>query len=350
MKFCDVKPSRIAVSAVALVAVSVVASPSAKAADFYKGKTITIVCPYSPGGTYDRMSRLAAKFLPGHIPGNPSAIVQNRPGGGGVIGLRSVYRAKPDGLSLAHFASTTVVRRLSGSIKDIDFEKLTWLGSVGGAHYLFLIRSDRKERTIADFKKATPPIRIGASGPASLLTQAAKFLQRAGKFNLQLVSGYKGYNPMALAMKQNEIDSVSTAGSAVVVNAATRGMHKDGTIRLALSMGGAPPPSVLAAEVAGLPKFVDGIDDPIDRQAYVAFSGLLSASRPFVATPGVPADRAAILQKAMADMMADPAFVKAATDQGFVLNPLTAKPAQALILSVFTMPATIQDRLKALLK
>jgi tripartite-type tricarboxylate transporter receptor subunit TctC len=335
--------------AVTATAVLVLA-PGARAADFYAGKTITIVCPYSPGGTYDRMARLAARFLPNHIPGHPTAIVQNKPGGGGLIGIRSVYRAKPDGLSLVHFASTTVVRRLTGQIKDIDFEKVNWLGSAGGAHYIFYLRSDRPERTIDALKKTKTPIRVASSGPSSLLTQAAKFLQRAGKFNIRLVSGYKGYNPMALATKQNEVDGVSTAGSAVVVNTVTRGMHKDGTIKLILSMGGAPPPKVLAAEIAKLPKFVDAIDDPQDRQAYVAFSGLLDASRPFVTTPGVPADRVAILRKAMSDMMADPAFVKTATDQGFVLNPLDGAAAEKLILSVFKLPPNIQGRLKTLLK
>ena len=338
------------ITLVAAAALIFAGSPLAGAADFYAGKTITIVCPYSTGGTYDRMSRLTAKFLPRHIPGNPAAIVHNRPGAGGVIGLRSVYKAEPDGLSLIHFTSPMVVRSLTGGIKDIDFKKLTWLGSVGGAHYIFALRSNRPERTIKDFQTTKTPIRVGASGPSSLLTQAPKFLQRAGKFNIRLVPGYKGYNPMALAMKQDEVDAVSTAGSAVMVNSATREMHKDGTIKLVLSMGGAPPPDPLKAEVAALPKFVDGIADPKDRDAWVAFSGLLSASRPFGATPGLPADRAAILKKAMADMMADPEFRKTATDQGFVLNTLNAQEAEKLILSVFNLPADIQDRLKTLLK
>ncbi len=338
------------ITLVAAVAALIFAGSLAGAADFYAGKTITIVCPYSTGGTYDRMSRLAAKFLPRHIPGNPAAIVHNRPGAGGVIGLRSVYKAEPDGLSLIHFTSPMVVRSLTGGIKDIDFKKLTWLGSVGGAHYIFALRSNRPERTIKDFQTTKTPIRVGASGPSSLLTQAPKFLQRAGKFNIRLVPGYKGYNPMALAMKQDEVDAVSTAGVAIRVNTATREMHKDGTIKLVLSMGGAPPPDSLKAEVAALPKFVDGIADPKDRDAWVAFSGLLSASRPFGATPGLPADRAAILKKAMADMMADPEFRKTATDQGFVLNTLNAQEAEKLILSVFNLPADIQERLKTLLK
>ena len=340
------RPAAVAI----LASAAILAGTGSRAADFYAGKTITIVCPYSPGGTYDRMSRLAARYLPKHIPGNPAAIVQNKPGGGGLIGFRSVYRAKPDGLSLVHFASTTVVRRLTGQIKDIDFEKVNWLGSVGGAHYVFYLRSERPERSIDALKKTKTPIRVAASGPSSLLTQAAKFLQRAGKFNIRLVSGYKGYNPMALATKQNEVDGVSTAAAAVAVNTVTRGMHEDGTIKLVLSMGGAPPHKRLAGEIATLPKFVDAIDDAKDRQAYVAFSGLLNASRPFVTTPGLPADRVAILRKAMSDMMGDPEFVKAATSQGFVLNPLNGEEAEKLILSVFKLPSDIQERLKTLLK
>lgn len=337
-------------TAAALAAAAMAVAPAAYAANFYAGKTITVVCPYPPGGTYDRMARLVAQNLPKHIPGSPTAIVQNKPGGGGIIGIRSVYRADPDGLTLLHFSSTTVAQQVTGSIKDIDFTRFNWLGSPGGAHYLFFMRSDRPERTIAQLKKASKPIRIASSGPGSLLTQAAKFLQRAGKFNMRLVSGYKGYNPMALATKQNEVDGVSTAGAAVLVNSVTRQMRKDGTIKLILSMGGAPPPKPLAAELASLPKFVDAIDDAKDRAAWVAFSGLLEASRPFVTTPGVPADRVATLQKAMADMMADPAFVKKASSQGFVLNTLDGAATAKLTLSVLKMSADTKSRLRAILK
>ncbi len=339
-----------ALTAAALAVAGLAAAPAVQAADFYAGKTLTVVCPYPPGGTYDRMARLIAQYLPKHIPGQPSAIVQNKPGGGGVIGIRSVYRADPDGLSLLHFSSTTVAQQVTGSIKDIDFTKFNWLGSPGGAHYLFFMRTDRKERTIAELKNAKTPIRIASSGPGSLLTQAAKFLQRAGKFNMRLVAGYKGYNPMALAVKQNEVDAVSTAGAAVLVNTVTRQMRQDGTVRITMSMGGAPPPKELAAELASLPKFVDAIDDAKDRDAWVAFSGLLEASRPFVTTPGVPADRVAILQKGMAAMMADPAFVEIATKQGFVLNTLDGAATAKLTLSVLKLPGDTKERLKAILK
>jgi tripartite-type tricarboxylate transporter receptor subunit TctC len=324
-------PLRISACFLAAGALSFVAAPSI-AADFYAGKTITIIAPTNPGGTYDRMCRLTAKFLPKHIPGKPSAVVQNRPGGGTVIGTRAAYKSKADGLTLLHVPSTIVVRRLTGGIKDLDFEKFNWLGSVGGAHYVFVVRNERKEKTIAEFQKASPPIRVAVSGPASLLTQMPKFLQRAGGFKIKLVSGYKSYSPMTLATKQKEVEGFATAAAAVIVNPTSRQMYSSKEVRLAISMGGAPAHKKIAADVAKLPKFADVIADPLDKQAYIAFSGLLNASRPFVTTPGVPADRVAILRKAMEAMMADPEFIEAATKQGFVLNPLNGAEAEKLIL------------------
>lgn len=106
---------------------------NAMAQEFYKGKTVTIITPFSPGGTYDSLSRLAAQFLPKYIAGEPTIIVQNRTGGGGMIGTRAAYKASPDGLTLLHIPSTFLFQSLLGQVTDIDFAKWGWLGSVGGA-------------------------------------------------------------------------------------------------------------------------------------------------------------------------------------------------------------------------
>ncbi|MBI2088199.1 MAG: hypothetical protein HYT78_05560 [Deltaproteobacteria bacterium] len=92
----------------------------AMAQEFYKGKTVTIITPFSPGGTYDSLSRLTANFLPKYIPGEPTIIVQNRSGGGGMIGTRAAYKASPDGLTLLHIPSTFLFQSLLGQVTDID--------------------------------------------------------------------------------------------------------------------------------------------------------------------------------------------------------------------------------------
>jgi tripartite-type tricarboxylate transporter receptor subunit TctC len=341
--------SRILAVTVAVTA-SVFAIQSATAQGFYNGKTITIISPYPPGGTYDRMARLAARHMPKHIPGNPSMIVQNRPGGGGLIGVRAAYKAKPDGLTMTHFASTVVLRKLLGSAKDIDFKKMGWLGSVGGAHYIMLVRSERKERSLADFQRAKNAIKIGSTGPASLLTISPKLLMRAGGFNLKLVSGYKGFNPLALALKQKEIEAVATAALTLKVVKLTESMFKDGTVRIAVSMGGAPPPAWVAKQIAAAPKLRDAIKDPTDRKVYDAFASMLSATRPFVTGPGLPAARLATLKKAFQGMTSDPAFTAAATKQGFVLSILDGDQAKDKILSSLSLPKATEERMIKIFK
>ena len=341
--------NRMLVVAVA-VATSIFSIQGVAAQGFYSGKTVTIISPYPPGGTYDRMARLAAQYLPKHLPGNPSVIVQNRPGGGGLIGVRAAYKSKPDGLTMTHFASTVVLRKLMGSAKDIDFKKMGWLGSVGGAHYMMLMRSDRKERTISEFQNTKKPIKIGATGPASLLTIAPKLLMRAGGFNLKLVSGYKGFSPLALALKQGEIEAVATAALTLKVVKVTEAMFNDGSLRIAVSMGGAPPPQRVAKQMAAAPKLRDVIKDPTDRKVYDAFASMLSATRPFVTGPGLPAARLAMLKKAFQGMTSDPAFTTAATKQGFVLSILDGEQAKEKILSSLSLPKPIEKRMIAIFK
>jgi hypothetical protein len=73
--------------------------------EFYKGKTIRIIVSAAAGGGFDTYSRTIARHMGKHIPGNPSLIVENMTGAGGLIAANHVYKvAKPDGLTIGNFA------------------------------------------------------------------------------------------------------------------------------------------------------------------------------------------------------------------------------------------------------
>src|ERR687898_1354980 len=85
------------------------------AADFYRGKTITIVVGFAPGGGYDISARLVAKHMGKHIPGNPSVIVDNRPGAGSLVAANLVYKGlRADGTYVVTFNSQMVLQQLLG--------------------------------------------------------------------------------------------------------------------------------------------------------------------------------------------------------------------------------------------
>jgi tripartite-type tricarboxylate transporter receptor subunit TctC len=339
------------VAALAMVGLALMVGgrSNASAEDFYKGKTMTIICPFSPGGTYDRMSRLASQFMPRYIPGEPTIIVQNRTGGGGLIGTRAAYKATPDGLTLLHIPSTYLFQALLGLVTDIDFTKWGWLGSVGGAHYIFYIRSALPHRSIDDLR-GSQPIKIGVMGPGSSITETAKMIKEFGKFNVDLVPGYKGYADIALAIRQGEVDSVATAAATLQANPLTQSMKEENQIVLVMSLGGAKPPKKFAAEIAKLPNFRDHIADKTDLRAFDLYMGTFNITRPFLSTPGIPPDRLQILRDGLWKMMHDAEFVAAAEKQGFVLHPVRHDEVSSLVNDMFNLPKGVKDRLSEVFK
>jgi tripartite-type tricarboxylate transporter receptor subunit TctC len=99
--------------------------------DFYKGKTISMLVSSSPGGGYDTLSRAIARYLGKHIPGNPSVVIRNMPGAGGIVATSFIAKVAPhDGLTIAGVQNNTPYEPLFGT-KEADYDptKLTWLGT-----------------------------------------------------------------------------------------------------------------------------------------------------------------------------------------------------------------------------
>src|SRR5713101_7265508 len=106
------------------------ATPAAHAQS-YAGKTVTIIVGYKPGGCYDAMARLLARHLPKHIPGRPTVIVQNMPGGNSIIAANHIHNvAKPDGLSIGTFNRNLPIAQLT-RVQGVkyDMTRFAWIGS-----------------------------------------------------------------------------------------------------------------------------------------------------------------------------------------------------------------------------
>src|SRR6185503_1187335 len=85
------------------------------AAPFYEGKAIRIIVGTAPGGGYDTYTRLIARHFSRYIPGNPTIIVDNMPGAGGLVSANHLFKvAKPDGLTMGHFVGGQFLQQLLG--------------------------------------------------------------------------------------------------------------------------------------------------------------------------------------------------------------------------------------------
>jgi len=82
---------------------------------FYKGKTIRLIVGLAPGGGFDTYSRVIARHMGKHIPGNPTTVVDNMPGAAGLVAANFIYRiARPDGLTIGNFVGGLNLQQLLG--------------------------------------------------------------------------------------------------------------------------------------------------------------------------------------------------------------------------------------------
>lgn len=111
------------------------------AADFYKGKTVTLITSTGVGGTYDIIARLVARYMPHYMPGNPTIIVQNMPGGGNVLATNYMFNIAPkDGTAIASIHSAMPLQQTldAGGIR-YDSDQFNWLGSTGAQNEVILV-------------------------------------------------------------------------------------------------------------------------------------------------------------------------------------------------------------------
>lgn len=152
---------------VLLVAVVTVFDASnAEAKSVFPSKTITFVLPVSPGGGFDTVSRMIIPYLQKYLPGKPKIIVRNLPGGEWNIGINRMYRAKPDGHTIAILnLPGNAVSQVIGTAK-FDLNKITWLGNISQVIYVMAVSAKSKYKTLEDLKKA-PEVTSGVVGLAS---------------------------------------------------------------------------------------------------------------------------------------------------------------------------------------
>src|SRR5713101_2403163 len=115
----------------ALVGLLVLVGSALAFAQPYSGKTVTIIVGYKPGGGYDATARLLARHLPKHIPGKPTVIVQNMPGGNSIIAANHLYNvARPDGLTIGTFNRNLPIAQLT-RVQGVkyDMTRFAWIGS-----------------------------------------------------------------------------------------------------------------------------------------------------------------------------------------------------------------------------
>jgi tripartite-type tricarboxylate transporter receptor subunit TctC len=333
-------------AAAALAAVTVAgAATAARAdavADYYQGRNLSVIISFAPGGGYDTYARTIIQHMPGHIPGKPTMVLQHMPGGGGVKAANYFENVAPkDGSVIGMIAdSIGVALKLKPAGAKFDPAKWEYIGRAVTAPTVLLVHKTAPATTLEGLR--SKEVVIGSTGLGSMSYIGPKLFTEMLGLKLKIVSGYRGTNPILLAIEKNEVQAVNFSWTSIK---AVRGQWlKDGTliplVEFALEHSDDLPNIPLASSLA---------KDEDTKKAMAFVSHYAGIGRAFVAPPGFPADRLAALRKAFDDTMKDPAFLADAKKRKMVIAPATGEQVNNIMRTAMQTPDSVIAKAKAAL-
>lgn len=311
------------------------------AAGYYRGQSISMVVSSSAGGGYDTLSRAVAKFLGRHIPGNPSVIVRNMPGAGGILAMNYLANVAPrDGLTIGQVQNNTPFEPMFGTKEaSYDATKMIWLGTPSVETALLIVWHTSPVITIEDARRV--PMTAGASGANSTPSFYARLLNELLGLKLKIIPGYPGQNEAFLAMERGELDTYGDTFWSALTSTKPDWISEN-KVRILLQYG--PQKEAALPDVPYGPDLVASDDD---KKLFEAAYAPLAAGRPFVAPPGVPAERSAALRAGLVATFKDPDFLAEAARTHLIINqPISGETMQEEIARVYQMPQRIIERLR----
>jgi tripartite-type tricarboxylate transporter receptor subunit TctC len=332
----------IALIGAVVTATSALADP---VADFYRGKRIEFVIRSSVGGGYDLFSRLLARHIGKHIPGNPQVVPINMPGGGGIVAANHVFfRAPRDGTVLTIVGQGLVVDQalnLNDSFKA-DLREFNWIGNLSKANQVLVTWHTSKTKTLQD-AMARETV-IGATGAGSISTQIPALLNNVAGTKFKIVAAYPGGEEVNLAMERGEVEGRGT-NPWVSYKATEPRLVTEKLINPIVQVG-----LTKEEDLPNVPLMRDLAKSP-EQQAILDFmSEAVAVGRPIATTPGVPAERVAALRAAFDKTLTDPDFKKEAENQRADLDPQTGAELEALVRKLIGAPADLKAKVKAALE
>ena len=332
---------RIVAAACAWLAFS--AAANADVADFYKGKTVTFLVGVPPGGGYDAYTRLLARHMGRHIPGNPTIVVRNMPGAGSLVAANHVYNVAPkDGTTLGMFASSVLFSPKLGEEKaKFETEKFTWIGNVDQTIGTCVVSAASGIKSFEElFSKS---VIFGAESPSAVNSIHPRGFNALFGTRIQIINGYPGSTQVLLAMSRGEVQG--GCGFALSsLKSARRHDYELGNIKPIIQTG-----FDKSEELKGVPHIYDFAKSEDDKKVMHVIYGTHALGRPLVAPPGLPADRTKALRDAFNATMKDAEFLAEAQKAQMPIDPWSGEETDKVVAQFAAYPKAIYERAEKIL-
>lgn len=318
------------------------ASQAQSPADFYKGRNVELYIGYSVGGGYDVYGRIVARHMGKHIPGNPTIVPKNMEGAGSLRLVNWLYNVAPkDGSVFATIGRGTAFNPILGLPGEFEGPKFTWIGSANDEVSVCVAWHTTGVTKFDDLR--TKEVPVGGTGASDDTVQFPRVLNAVLGAKMKIVSGYPGGNDAVLAMERGEVSGRCGWSWSSVKSTHTNWL-KEKKINVLLQLALEKHP-----ELPDVPLVTDLATTDEQRQILRLIFARQVMGRPFLAPPGVPADRAEVLRKAFMDTMKDKEFLAEAQKADLEITAVPGEQIQKLVQDVYQTPKEVAQKAAAVI-
>ena len=326
------------------IACALIATGQARAdtvADFYRGKTVTLIVGSSEGGSFDYFGRMASPILKRLIPGNPTVIVQNMPGASFVRATEYLYNVAPkDGTMLLIAQPYVVLNKLLNPQAKYTSEDFLWLGRVAPLSQVGFVMQSSGIRTFEEAKQKEIVIgAAGGSGPGMLVPT---MLDRLLGARLKIVRGYDSDSGLYIAVERGEIQGLGSTSYSEIKN---RGWFASGKAFPIYTIG-----LKRIGDLPEIPTIRELAPEGQARTILTLFTNIPVIGYTIFAPPGLPSERGEALRGVFAAMLKDPEFIEGAQKLHVEADPLSGPELQALVARTARAPKADVEALKEAMK
>ena len=303
--------------------------PTAGAADFYKDKSVTITVGSSAGGGYDGYARFFARNWGKFIPGHPNFVVKNMPGAGSLKATNYIYNVAPkDGTEIGAVQQGMFFEpmfKVMGSGREAKFDalKFGWIGAAVHDQAVMVVWHTTPFKTLADLNGKT--VLTGSAGATTNYATYPRLMNATMGTSIKVIEGYNGTSSITLALERGEVQAM-TGWDYSSLTSSKGAWLKDNKVRIVVQFG-----AKKISELPDVPLARDHASSPLDREVLDLITLRQDIGRPYVAPPGLPADRLAILQNSFWTMTHDAGFLATAKKSRFEISPTSAQESMDII-------------------
>jgi hypothetical protein len=319
------------------------ANAADEAADFYRGKTISVIVGFGAGGGYDLYARLLAHYLGNHIAGQPNVVVQNMEGAGSVRAANYVYSVAPkDGTVIAAVnQNMPMYQMLGGAGAQFNAADINWLGSMAYSNGTLYTWYQSGIKTLEDAKVRDVP--LGGVGTTSDSYIYPTLINGLLGTRFKVINGYAGTKEIHLALERGEV--MGRGGNTwASLTSSNQDWIEQKKINLLVQIGFKSEP-----EISQVPLLIDLVKTTQEKQIVTVVTLPTALGYTHWLAPEVPTGRMKLLRDAYDATMRDKAFLEEAGRHAMMIRPQTGSEIEALIKQTAVVPNPVLERTAQLL-